>query len=60
MMGETKSFEDLAREQGGTVEPWIPSEEFMRDFSAYMEESIRQSRINMAKALDSARHIFIF
>lgn len=60
MMEETKSFEDLAREQGGTVEPWIPSEEFMRDFSTYMEESIRQSRINMAKALDSAKHIFIF
>lgn len=59
-MEETKSFEDLAREQGGTVEPWIPSEEFMRDFSTYMEESIRQSRINMAKALDSAKHIFIF
>lgn len=59
-MEETKSFEDLAREQGGTVEPWIPSEEFMRDFSTYMEESIRQSRINMAKALDSVKHIFIF
>ena len=50
-MEETKSFEDLAREQGGTVESWIPSEEFMRDFSAYMEESIRQSRINAANIL---------
>lgn len=59
-MEETKSFEDLAKEQGGTVEPWTPSKEFIRDFSAYMEESIRQSRINMAKALDSAKHIFIF
>lgn len=60
MMEETKSFEDLAREQGGTVEPWIPSEEFMRDFSVYMEESIRQSRINAAKALESAKEIIIF
>lgn len=59
-MEELKSFFDLAREQGGTVEPWSPSEEFMREFSAYMEESIRQSRINAAKAFESARHIFIF
>ena len=60
MMEETKSFEELAREQGGTVTPCEFSEEFLRDFQAYMEESIRQSRINHAKAIESARHIIIF
>ena len=59
-MEKFKTFEDLAREQGGIIEPWIPSEEFLRDYKAYMEESIRQSRINAAKALESARNIIIF
>lgn len=59
-MEETKSFEDLAREQGGTVEPWNPSEEFLRDFQEYMKESIRQSRLNHAKAIESASKIIIF
>ena len=59
-MEETKSFEDLVKEQGGTIEPWTPSEEFIRGFSEYMKESIRQSRINAAKALESARNIIIF
>lgn len=60
MMEETKSFEELAREQGGTVTPCEFSEEFLRDFQAYMEESIRQSRLNHARAIESARHIIIF
>lgn len=51
-MEETKSFEDLAIEQGGTVTPWEPSEEFIRDFQAYMAESIRQSRLNQARAVE--------
>ena len=51
-MEETKSFEDLAREQGGTITPWEPSEEFIRDFQAFMEESIRQSRLNHARAIE--------
>ena len=59
-MEETKSFEDLAREQGGTIEPWNPSEEFLRDFQAYMEESVRQSRLNQARAIIEASKIIIF
>lgn len=59
-MEETKSFYDLAREQGGTIEPWNPSEEFMRDFCEYMEESIKQSRINLQKAIESSKKIIIF
>ena len=60
MMEETKSFEELAIEQGGTVTPCEFSEEFLRDFQAYMEESIRQSILNHARAIESARHIIIF
>lgn len=56
MMEEFKSFYDLAEK----VEPWNPSKEFLEDFSRYMEESIRQSRLNMAKAIESASKIFIF
>lgn len=56
IMEETKSFYDLAEK----VEPWNPSEEFLEDFRKYMEESIKQSRINMAKAIESASKIFIF
>ena len=59
-MSETKSFEDLVREQGGTIEPWEPSEEFLRDFEEYMKESIRQSRKMHEEALKSARDIFIY
>lgn len=59
-MEKIKSFEDLAREQGGTIAPWEPSEEFLRDFQAYIEESIRQSRLNHAKAIEEAKKIFIF
>lgn len=55
-MEEFKTFYDLAEK----VETWNPSEEFLEDFSRYMEESIRQSRINMAKAIESASKIFIF
>ena len=58
-MEETKSFEDLAREEGNEPVLWEPSEEFTRDFCAYMEESIRQSRENEALAIKSASEIFI-
>ena len=56
MMEETKSFIDLAEK----VEPWNPSEEFLREFQEYMEESIRQSIINQAKSIESASKIIIF
>ena len=55
-MEELKSFYDLADK----VESWNISKEFMDEFSKYMRESIRQSRINMAKAIESASKIFIF
>ena len=58
-MEKFKSFEDLAREQGGTVTPWNPSEEFMREFEEYMEKSVRESRRNAAEAWKSAADIFI-
>ena len=59
-MEKLKTFEDLVKEMGGTITPYDPGEEFYREFCAYMEESIRQSRINHAKALESARDIIIF
>ena len=55
-MEEFKSFYDLAEK----VEPWNPSKEFLEEFQKYMEESIRQSRINAAKAFISSRDIIIF
>lgn len=58
-MEDIKSFEDLAMEQGGTVEPWNPSEEFMKEFNEFMEESIRESRRNEEEAWKSAADIFI-
>ena len=58
-MEKFKSFEDLAREQGGTVTPWNPSEEFMREFEEYMKKSIRESKRNAAEAWKSAADIFI-
>ena len=59
-MEKFKTFEDLVEEMGGTITPWEPGEEFLRDFEEYMKESIRQSRINEAKAIKSARDIFIY
>jgi YesN/AraC family two-component response regulator len=59
-MEKFKTFKDLAEEIGGTITPWEPGEEFLRDFEEYMKESIRQSRINEAKALESAKNIIIF
>ena len=59
MIEKCKSFEDLAMEQGGTVTPWNPSEEFMREFEEYMEKSVRESRRNAAEAWKSAADIFI-
>lgn len=58
-MEKCKSFEDLAREQGGTITPWNPSEEFMREFEEYMEKSVRESKRNAAEAWKSAANIFI-
>ncbi len=59
-MEKFKTFEDLVEEMGGTITPWEPGEEFLRDFEEYMKESIRQSRINEARAIKSARDIFIY
>lgn len=59
-MEKFKTFKDLAEEIGGTITPWEPDEEFLRDFEEYMKESIRQSRINEARAIKSARDIFIY
>jgi hypothetical protein len=58
-MEKCKSFEDLAREQGGTITPWKPSEEFMREFEEYMEKSVRESKRNAAEAWKSAADIII-
>jgi hypothetical protein len=59
-MEKFKTFEDLVEEMGGIITPWEPGEEFLRDFEEYMKESIRQSRINEARAIKSARDIFIY
>ena len=56
VMEECKSFYDLAE----NVEPWNPSKEFLEEFQKYMEESIRQSIINEARAIESASKIIIF
>ena len=58
-MEKCKSFEDLAREQGGTVESWNPSEEFTREFVEYMEKSVIESKRMEAEAWKSARDIII-
>ena len=58
-MEKSKGFEDLAREQGGTVTPWNPSEEFTREFVEYMEKSVRESKRMAAEACKSARDIII-
>lgn len=55
----SKGFEDLAREQGGTVEPWNPSEEFLKEYEEYMRESIRESKRMQEEAWKSARDIII-
>ena len=58
-MEKCKSFEDLAREEGGTITPCNPSEEFMREFGEYMEKSVRESKRNAAEAWKSAADIII-
>ena len=58
-MEKFKTFEDLVKEQGGTIMPWNPSKEFMEEFSEYMKKSIQESRINLAKAIETSRNIFI-
>lgn len=55
-MEDRKSFFDLADE----INVWTPTEEFLRDFDAFMRQSVLESRINEAKALKSASEIFIF
>jgi hypothetical protein len=59
-MEKFKTFEDLVEEMGGTITPWEPGEEFLRDFEEYMKESIRQSRKMHEEAIKSARDIFIY
>ena len=55
-MEKFKTFEEMAEESA----TWIPSKEFMEGFQKFMEESIRQSRINEAKAIRSAFETMIF
>lgn len=55
-MEEFKTFEEMAEESA----TWIPSKEFMEGFQKFMEESIRQSRINEAEAIRSAFETIIF
>ena len=52
-MEETLSFEDLAEK----VEPFNPT--YTDEFCGYMEKSIRESRLNEARAWLSARDIII-
>lgn len=59
-MEKFKTFEDLVEEMGGTITPWEPGEEFLRDFEEYMKESIRQSRLNHARVIEEAKKIIIF
>jgi hypothetical protein len=47
------------KEQGGTIMPWKPSKEFIEGFSKCMEKSIQESRINLAKAIEESKNIFI-
>lgn len=58
-MEKFKSFEDLAREQCGTVTPWNPSKEFLKEFKEYMEKSVRESKRNASEAWKSAADIII-
>ena len=53
-MEECKSFYDLAEK----VESFEP--DYTDEFIEYMEESIRQSIINEARAIESASKIIIF
>ncbi len=53
-MEDIKGFEDIAEK----VEPFNPT--YTDEFCEYMEKSIRESKINAAKALISARDIIIF
>lgn len=59
-MEKFKSFEDTAREQKCRIEPWCPSEEFIKDYQSYMAESIRQSQKMHAEAIRTSRDIMIF
>ncbi len=58
-MEKFKTFEDLVKEQGGTIMPWNPTKEFMEEFPEYMKKSIQESRMNLAKAIEDSRNIFI-
>ena len=59
-MEKAKTFEELVKEQGGTITPWEPTKEFLEEFEKFMKESIRQSNINHAKAIEEASKIIIF
>lgn len=57
---EVMTFEEMAKKEGGNVEVYEPSKEFLEDFQAYMEESIRESNKNAALAELSAKDVIIF
>jgi len=56
-MEKFKTFSDHVRESGASVERLDTS--FLSDFSAYMQESVRQSDQNSMKAISSASGIII-
>lgn len=58
-MEKIKTFEDIVREQGGTITPWELDEEFTKEFEEYMKKSVQESRLNHARAIESARNIII-
>lgn len=55
-MEKAKTFEEMAEESA----TWIPSKKFMEGFQKFMEESVRQSKINEAEAIRSAFETIIF
>lgn len=54
-MEELKGFEDLAEK----IEPYNLSEGFIKEFSEYMKNSIRESNRMHAEANESAKHIYL-
>ena len=56
-MEKFKSFSDYAAENGAPVE--VLDTSFLSDFSAYMQESVRQSDQNSMKAISSASNVII-
>lgn len=56
-MEKFKSFSDYAAESGVSAEALDTT--FLSDFSAYMQESVRQSDQNSMKAITSASNVII-